>query len=120
MDKKTRLVYSSDPEQDRACAKCKNLVSECICPAPVELKSTNFIAVLRLEKSGRGGKTVTVVDQLPKIEIYLRDLAKELKARCGTGGTYRLDGKEGVIELQGDKRDQVRDLFAKKGIKTKG
>ena len=120
MAQNTRLVYSTDPKQNRACAKCKNLVSECTCTPEPGVKSYKFVATLRLEKSGRGGKTVTVIDQLPKSEIFLRDLTKELKSKCGTGGTYRLDGREGVIEIQGDTRAPVRALLEKKGMKTKG
>lgn len=80
----------------------------------------NFVAILRIEKSGRGGKTVTVIDQLPKQEIFLRDLTKELKSKCGAGGTYLMDGKEGVIEIQGDKRDMIKKILASKEIKFKG
>ena len=36
------------------------------------------------------------------------------------GGTYLLDKKEGVIEIQGDKRDLIRELLAKENIKNKG
>jgi len=63
---------------------------------------------------------VTVIDGLPKIEIYLKELSKELKAKCGVGGTYSTSGKEGLIEIQGDKRDQVKKIFDLKGIKYKG
>jgi translation initiation factor 1 len=73
-----------------------------------------------LEKNARGGKTVTVVDGLPKIELYLKDLSKELKSKCGTGGTYSMDGKDGLIEIQGDKREQIKRIFEQKGIKYKG
>ena len=79
-----------------------------------------FVAVLRIEKSGRAGKTVTVIDQLPKIEIFLRELTSELKKKCGAGGTYLTDGKEGVIEIQGDRREMIRALFEKKGFNVKG
>jgi translation initiation factor 1 len=92
----TRLVYSTDPTEYK------------------------FVAVLRIEKSGRKGKTVTVIDQLPKQEIFLRDLTTELKKKCGAGGTYLMDGKEGVIEIQGDKREMIRAALTKKGIKVKG
>lgn len=82
--------------------------------------SRNFTAIFRLEKNARGGKIVTVVDGLPKIEAYLKDLSKELKTKCGVGGTYSVSGKEGLIEIQGDKREQIKKIFEQKGIKYKG
>ena len=69
-DKDFRLVYSSDPKLNLKCPKCKELVSECTCPKEVDVKDYKFVAVLRMEKSGRGGKTVTVIDQLPNNEIF--------------------------------------------------
>lgn len=84
------------------------------------MKSFNWVAIFRIEKSGRGGKTVTVIDGLPKQEIFLRDLCKELKNRCGSGGTYLLEKKDGIIEIQGDKREQIKALFTVKGYKFKG
>lgn len=83
-------------------------------------KQWNFVAVLRLEKAGRGGKTVTVVDGLPKTEIFLKETTKKLKQQCGSGGTYSLAGKEGLIEIQGDHRERIRTYFEKEGVKTKG
>ncbi len=83
-------------------------------------KQWNFVAVMRIEKAGRGGKTVTVIDGLPKTEIFLKETTKRLKNKCGSGGTYSLAGKEGVIEIQGDQRDLVRSYFAAEGVKTKG
>src|SRR5688572_2743494 len=102
--KNTKLVYSTDPKDSQKCERCKEYLAECECPPTVELKSNNFVAKIRIEKAHRGGKTVTVIDELPKIELFLKDLTRELKTKCGTGGTYRMDGKEGVIEIQGDKR----------------
>lgn len=116
----SKLVYSTDPKQNQRCPKCKELLAACTCAPAVELKSSNFVAILRIEKSGRGGKTVTVIDGLPKINVYLRDLTKELKNRCGSGGTFNLDGKEGLIEIQGDKRELIRTFLASKQIRCKG
>ena len=115
-----RLVYSSDPELNRKCPKCKELVSECTCQAEPRFASAKFVAYLRLEKAGRGGKIVTVIDELPKVEAFLKELTTELKKKCGSGGTYLMDRKEGVIEIQGDKKDAIREILVKKGIKTKG
>jgi translation initiation factor 1 len=111
MTNDARLVYSSNPELNKKCPKCKELVAACTCEPEQSL---------RIEKQGRGGKTVTVVDQLPKQELFLKDLTTELKKKCGAGGTYSLEGKEGLIEIQGEKREQIRALLEKKGFKVKG
>ncbi len=116
----TRLVYSSDPAINKKCAKCKELVSECTCPKETTLVTSKFVAYLRIEKAGRGGKTVTVIRELPKHETFLKELTSELKSKCGSGGTYRLEAKEGVVEIQGDKKEVIRNILTKKGIKTKG
>ena len=123
MTRDTRLVYSTDPALNQKCAKCKELVSECTCVQDVGVKqerASKFIAILRIEKAHRGGKTVTVIDGLPKSELFLKDLTTQLKKKCGSGGTYLMDGRDGVIEIQGDKRELIRAMFAKQGIQTKG
>ncbi len=56
---------------------------------------------VELSRSGRRGKTVTVVHGLPPGE--LRSMAKELKRLCGAGGS----AKDGSVEIQGDHRDAV-------------
>jgi translation initiation factor 1 len=69
-----------------------------------------------MEKKGRGGKTVTVVYDLPDNQTFLRELAQELKRTCGTGGAVAGN----TIELQGDLRDRVREHLSKKGWLIKG
>jgi translation initiation factor 1 len=69
-----------------------------------------------VEKKGRGGKTVTVVDGLPRNAEFLRDLAQDLKRACGTGGAVLGDG----VEVQGDLRERVRALLLRKGFVVKG
>ena len=119
-EKNTRLVYSTDPRENQKCPKCKELISECRCPKASGVSSTNFVPVMRIEKQGRGGKTVTVVDRLPKEEVFLKNLCTTLKKLCGSGGTYSTAGKDGVIEIQGDKRPQIRAHFEKLNIQVKG
>lgn len=75
-----------------------------------------IVAKLRIEKSGRGGKTVTVIDGLPVNAEFVSGLAAELKKACGTGGAVR----EGAVELQGDARERVRALLGRKGYVVKG
>ena len=74
------------------------------------------VAKLRVEKTGRGGKTVTVVFGLPSNAAFLKDLSQELKRACGTGGAVREDG----VELQGDLRDRVRELLVARNFQVKG
>jgi translation initiation factor 1 len=85
-----------------------------------EKKAPKYTAVLRIEKQGRGGKTVTVIDGLPKESLFLKEMTRSLKNRCGSGGTYSTDGKDGKIEIQGDKRDLIRAILAESNIRTKG
>jgi translation initiation factor 1 len=115
-----KLVYSTDPALNKKCERCKEVVSECVCEKQVDPKGYKFVAVLRIEKSGRAGKTVSVVDQLPKNELFLRDLTKKLKNKCGSGGTYLMDRKEGLIEIQGEKLEMIRKVLESEGIKHKG
>ena len=69
-----------------------------------------------MEKKGRGGKIVTVVDGLPNNAAFLKDLSQELKRACGTGGA----AGDGFVELQGDLRDRLRELLRQKGYVVKG
>src|SRR2546425_8423832 len=66
-------------------------------------------AVVRLERKGRGGKEVTVVEQLGLPAAALRDWLKGLKAALGCGGAVEDD----ALVLQGDHRDRVRALDRK-------
>jgi translation initiation factor 1 len=66
---------------------------------------------VRRETSGRRGKAVTTVADLPLDDAGLRELAGRLKKRCGVGGSV----KDGVIELQGDHRDVVVDVLRASG-----
>jgi translation initiation factor 1 len=120
MGKDTRLVYSTDPALNQKCPRCREVVSECTCEPEVDVKSFKFVAVLRIEKQARGGKTVTIIDKLPKNELFLKQLTTNLKKKCGAGGTYLMSGRDGVIEIQGDKRELIRKLLLAEGIQSKG
>ncbi len=115
----TRLVFSTDPKDNQKCPRCLSLIRDCKCIVE-DSPDKAFVAIFRLEKSGRGGKIVTVIDGLPKNEDWLKTLCKELKNKCGSGGTHLIGEKFGLIEIQGDKRDQIKKIFESKGIKFKG
>ena len=77
-------------------------------------ESDGFVRIRR-ETGSRGGKTVTTIRGIPLRDDQLQELAKELKKKCGVGGS----AKDGVIEIQGDKRDQVEAFLIGKGYKVK-
>lgn len=62
---------------------------------------------VRMERSGRGGKTVTIVDNFVGTTADLEALGKTLKGRCGVGGSV----KDGQIIIQGDFRPRVIELL---------
>jgi translation initiation factor 1 len=110
-----RAVYATG--RGRLCRKCGWPVSDCRCSQRFdEAVPEKLVATLRLEKSGRGGKSVTVVDGLPRNEPLLEDLARELKRALGTGGAVR----EGTVEIQGDRREALRAKLQAKGWTVKG
>jgi translation initiation factor 1 len=120
-----RIVYSTGV--GKVCPGCGWPAKDCKCsskqsadqplPGPsTSLRAGRIVAKLRMEKKGRGGKTVTVVYDLPQNDAFLKELAQELKRTCGTGGAVAGN----TIELQGDLRDRVRDCLVKKGWQVKG
>ena len=116
-DRNARLVYSTGGGP--ACPRCGWPQAQCKCSSTftkAEPVPGKVVAKLRMEKSGRGGKTVTVVYDLPENPGFLKGLAKELKQACGTGGTV----VGNTVEIQGDLRDRIRGLLAAKGWVVKG
>lgn len=110
-----KIVYSTDPKDQQ---KIQQTQQKVIHNQNVDL--TKLEVIFKLEKSGRGGKTVTILERLPKNENWLKEFAKELKAKCGTGGTHLMGPDFGIIEIQGDKRDQLKKILEAKGIRYRG
>ena len=69
-------------------------------------------AVVRMERKGRGGKEVTVVEKLGLADKELQTLCRELKQALGCGGG--VDGD--AIVLQGDLRERVPGVLTAKGV----
>lgn len=112
----SRLVYSTG--SGSVCPDCgaPGHAGRCATSKPDGPLPARIVAKLRVEKAGRGGKTVTVVYDLPRHAAFLKELCQELKRACGVGGS----AKDTAIELQGDIRDRVRELLANKGFGVKG
>ncbi|MBN6077040.1 stress response translation initiation inhibitor YciH [Aggregatibacter actinomycetemcomitans] len=73
------------------------------------------IVRIQLQKSGRKGSGVSIISGLGLAEPELKTLAAELKKRCGCGGAV----KNYTIEIQGEKRDLLKQLLEQKGFKVK-
>ena len=111
------LVYSTDG--GRMCPGCRKAVAACTCNAVSATPRTGD-GIVRVSRAtlGRGGKTVTLVLNLPGNEAAKSALLKDLKAACGTGGTL----KDGQLEIQGDHRERVMAELAARGhtVKARG
>ena len=117
-DSNRRLVFSSDPRQMK-CPRCGEFTPGCSCTKTTRITTTKgLIAKLRIEKSGRGGKSVTVIYDLPQDPEYLMGLAKKLKSQLGTGGTYKPDAN--TVEIQGDHRPKIKEILVALGFQVKG
>lgn len=108
------LVYST--EAGRMCPDCRQPQAACVCKqvAASQVLGDGVVRVQR-ETKGRGGKAVTVVRGLPLDATALTELAKKLKAACGSGGTV----KDGVVEVQGDHVARVMSWLQAQGYKPK-
>ena len=110
------FVYPKDSEGNALCPKCKKLIKECTCPSPEPIKPIKpkvgkINPKVSLDKSGRKGKVVTLIKDLPRTETYLKDLAKKLKVKTGSGGTFYISQGYGVVEIQGDHKKVIEHFF---------
>jgi translation initiation factor 1 len=113
MKKRSQTVYST--ESGRVCPSCGQPVDSCTCREQKPNASGNGIVRIRREVKGRGGKTVTTITGVPLDDNGLQELAAELKRRCGVGGA----AKDGIIVIQGDKREIIIPLLQAKGYTVK-
>jgi translation initiation factor 1 len=70
---------------------------------------------LHRDSKGRGGKSVTLVKKLVLSEEDMKELATKLKQICGSGGTI----KDGLIEIQGERREKIAEALKKLGYTVK-
>ena len=109
---KSGLVYSSD--HGRMCRECGRPQADCSCGQQSAPKGDGVVRVGRSTK-GRKGKGVSVITGVPLSGAALDQLARELKQRCGSGGTV----KDGVIEIQGEHRDLLVTELQNRGYRAK-
>jgi len=99
------LVYSTNPN-----LKIEEEEEQVQSLAPNQQDIKVFI-----EKNNRGGKIVSIVRNFIGNDNDLELLGKELKNKCGTGGSV----KDGEIIIQGDFREKIVQILIQKGYKAK-
>lgn len=119
MDTNTRLVYSSDDgivsgyygnkKETKNSKNTKNKSTK-----PIAIKNDGIVRVQR-DSKGRRGKTATIITGIPGTADTLTDIAATLKKKCGTGGS----AKDGIIVIQGDKRDVIVEELKAQGFTVK-
>ncbi len=72
-------------------------------------------AKVRRETKGRKGKGVVTISGLGLPATELKKLASKLKKTCGSGGSV----VDETIEIQGDKRELIKQVLEKEGFKVK-
>ncbi|MDX9786669.1 MAG: stress response translation initiation inhibitor YciH [Desulfobacterales bacterium] len=122
MNDNSRLVYST--QTGRICPTCGLPAAACSCkkrkkqnqpaPYPVQSKHDGIVRIQK-EVKGRGGKCVSVIYGLEMDDTRLKQIAKQLKSICGTGGAV----KDGTIIIQGDHRQKLQAELQQQGIVAK-
>lgn len=108
MGEESRLVYSTDKEilvQEETDRKDLPVRKS---PSPQGVK-------VRLDRKGRGGKSVTVIEGLRLPQREKEQFLRQVKTRFGTGGTVRDD----ALEIQGDYCDALMTVLEQRGYRPK-
>jgi|SRR5208337_710911 len=104
----SKLVYSTDgalPREEKAVEKAPQANTP-----PAQQRVT-----VRIDRKGRGGKTVTIIDGLQLPQKKIEELLKRFKMKLGTGGTIR----DTSIEIHGDHREVLISALEKMGYAPK-
>src|SRR5208283_2232713 len=95
-DENSKLVYSTDEAFSRKETPDEQFIQ-------TKLTASQQKVTVRLDRKGRGGKTVTIIDGLNMPQKKIEELLRLLKTKIGTGGTSR----DMTLEIQGDHSDTV-------------
>ena len=104
--KRLGMVYSTNPDYEYETEKDQEETT---------LSPNQQRLYVSLDKKNRKGKKVTLVEGFKGSSEDLKLLAKELKSKCGVGGSVG----QGRILIQGDFRDRVCSLLKDMGFQVK-
>jgi translation initiation factor 1 len=102
------LVYSTEHAVPRKKKRTDRYPATAAAPAKRR-------TIVRLDRKGRGGKSVTIIEGLQLSGEDSEKLLKQLKAKLGAGGTV----KNGTLEIQGDHCDAVMAGLSRIGYMPK-
>ncbi len=103
---KKRIVYQEFGTPDN---------SEALTRAVADLPPQQQDIRVQATRSGRKGKTVTILTGFQHQPATLAKLLKQLKGKCGSGGTV----KDNTLEIQGDHKQKLLEILTKLGYKAK-
>ncbi len=104
--KRLGIVYSTNPDFQYSTEETSE---------PETLEPSKQRLIVRIDRSGRAGKQVTLVQGFVGSQEDLAELGRKLKVKCGVGGS----AKDGEITVQGDLRDKVTKLLLEMGYNAK-
>ena len=110
---KKNIVYSTDGKT--FCPDCEKKIAMCICSVGTENNKCLGPILIEKQTSGRRGKPVNVIKNIPLQKADLKKLATELKKNLGVGGSC-IDGE---IIIQGSHKNRLIELLGKKGFVAK-
>lgn len=90
------------------CSRCGLQKDLCVCETIAKESQTIIIGI----EKRKFGKLETTIEGIDDKEINIKDLAKQLKTKFACGGTV----KKGVIELQGNHTQKVKDFLIQLGF----
>ncbi len=105
-DDDRRLVYSTDGSVPLPKRQKPKTAARSANPLPDD-------GIIRVGREKRRASSITIVSGLDAAELEI--VGKDLRRRCGTGGTT----KNGAVELQGDHRETVVAFFTERGRRVK-
>lgn len=103
---KKRIVYQEFGTTDN---------SEALTRAVADLPPQQQDIRIQATRSGRKGKTVTILTGFQHQPATLAKLLKQLKSKCGSGGTV----KDNTLEIQGDHKQKLLEILTNLGYKAK-
>ena len=107
------LVYST--EKGQTCPACGQALPQCCCRREETGRHGDGVVRVRRETKGRKGSGVCLITGLELDGPELKKLARQLKQKCGAGGTV----KNGIIEIQGDHGESLVRALTELGFKAK-